>query len=316
MKLLLRYFIKYTLLVVIFLLQGCTDNYYTIAPTENLGKVNVYIEGDITDSQAQAQLANEIGSNTQAIYVQNTTQLTTINISSSNDIRHIEFYNNQSLVNINISGFKTISELLFKNNNTLPYPISPISFNCNDIENVLSTLDLRMYYTAAGTNLNFNKLRTIGAQGFNLWVKSNQLNFPLLETVKGFSLAVAKDVINFPSLKYIDNIYGPYTIEFSQLNFPVLETCNHFDFAPSEYTTPAEVSIPKLKNCEYFRLISTIGNSNTTNAILHQFLTVLPTSGKFIFTSTFTSTISSPPTGQGLIDKQTLINQGNIVVTD
>ncbi len=310
MKLLLRYFIKYTLLVVIFLLQGCTDNYYTIAPTENLGKVNVYIEGDITDSQAQAQLANEIGSNTQAIYVQNTTQLTTINISSSNDIRHIEFYNNQSLVNINISGFKKISELLFKENYTVLYPTQPITINCNDIEEAIY-LFVNLYGAASGTNLNFEKLKKVGPYDFTLYARCNQLNFPLLESVNGFLFTVKKDIITFPSLKSINYLYGPVDAEFNQLNFPSLQYCKYFDFPSSSVVGyNSEVNIPQLKYCEYFRLLSISNNSNIINTILHQFVNVLPTSSKNIII------YSAPATGQGIIDKQTIINQGNQVTSN
>lgn len=303
--------ILYFLLIIALL--GCEENnYYIIA--EDLGEVSIYIEGNLTDEEAASQLADELGSATREIYVQNTTQLTTLNIHSDTNIRKIEFYNNQKLANITISGFKKVSELLFKENNTLPYPANPISLNCNDIEEVASTLDLKMYYTAEGATINFNKLKTIGPQGFTLWAKCNQLNFPLLESVKGFSFAVAKDVVTFPSLKYIDYIYGPTYIEFSQLNFPALETCNHFDFSPDQYINTAQITLPQLSNCEFFRLTKTIGNSDGINTILHQFLTVFPTSGKYILLATNFPSI--PPTGQGLIDKQTLINQENTVSTD
>jgi hypothetical protein len=55
-------------------------------------------------------------------------------------------------------------------------------------------------------------------------------------------------------------------------------------------------------------------NSNTINSLLNKFLTVLPASGKNITLSA--QNPPAPPTGQGIIDKQTLINTGNTVNTD
>jgi hypothetical protein len=50
------------------------------------------------------------------------------------------------------------------------------------------------------------------------------------------------------------------------------------------------------------------------NSLLNKFLTVLPVSGKNISLSG--QNPPAPPTGQGIIDKQTLINSGNFVTTD
>ena len=94
-------------------LLGCTEenNYYTTA--EGLGKVNIYIEGNITNEEAQAQLESEIGTQTENIYVQNTSQLTDININISNNIRDIIVKNNPNLKNITIQG-NTIKTKLSK----------------------------------------------------------------------------------------------------------------------------------------------------------------------------------------------------------
>ena len=292
-------------------LLGCTTeeitNIYPIA--EDLGKVNVYIEGNITNEEVVAQLANELGSATQNIYVQNTTQLTTINIHSTTNIRHIEFLNNKDLVTINISGFKKISELWFKSNTTFPSPTTPRNINCNDIEEALN-LDITLPYSTPGHNVSFNKLKKVGPNDFTLLAECNELNFPLLETVNTFNFAVKKNIINLPALKHIETINGPAYIEFSQLNFPALEYCKRFDFPTWEWTGGAVLSIPSLQYCEEFKYIHGCATSEVTNAILHQFLTVLPISGKSVIV------YGAPPTGQGVIDKQSIINQGNSVLTD
>jgi hypothetical protein len=272
------------------------------------GIASIYIEGDLTNEEVAKQLANELGSTTQNIYVQNTTQLTTINIHSTTNIRYIEFVNNANLVNINISGFKKISELWFKNEGTFIGPNTPKNINCNDIEEV-QYLNIILPYASPGHNVSFNKLKKVGPNDFTLLAECNELNFPVLETVKTFNFAVKKSIITFPALKHIEKLEGPAYIEFSQLNFPALEYCKRFNIYPWEWTGGAILNIPSLQYCEYFRYSYGCATSEVTNAILHQFLTVLPVSGKHIQMSG----VGASPTGQGMIDKQTLISQGNSV---
>ena len=68
--------IKLFCFFLISTLFSCTEekNYYTTADN---GKETIYIEGNLTDAEVTALLADELGPNTQAVYVQNTTQLTT-----------------------------------------------------------------------------------------------------------------------------------------------------------------------------------------------------------------------------------------------
>ncbi|TQM40120.1 hypothetical protein [Flavobacterium branchiophilum] len=305
--------LKTVALVLLITLFSCTEenNYYTTA--ERLGKENIYIEGNITNEEAQAQLTDELGKNTQNIYVQNTTQLTAINIHSDTNIRHIEFENNQDLVNITIGGFKKIKELLFKNEGTFPLPLTPKNIKCNDIEEA-SYLDIRLPYQAPGHNVSFNKLKKVGPNDFTLLAECNELNFPTLETVNVFNFAVKKPIITFPVLKHIETINGPSYIEFNQLNFPALQYCKKFNFSTWEWTQSTIITIPLLQYCEFFRLLNAINDSNITNTILHQFITVFPVSGKQIEIGG--GQPPAPPTGQGIIDKQTLINQGNAVYTN
>lgn len=300
----------FLLFTAFFLLMGCCKD--SDEPVvEKQGIASIYIEGDLTNEAAAKQLANELGSATQNIYVQNTTQLTAINIHSATNIRYIEFVNNANLVTINISGFKKISELWFKNEGTFTGPNNPKNINCNDLEEV-QYLNIILPYTPPGHNVSFNKLKKVGPNDFTLLAECNVLNFPLLETVNTFNFAVKKDIITFPALKRIEKLEGPAYIEFSQLNFPALEYCKRFNLPTWEWTGGAVLSIPSLQYCEYFNFSWGCANSEVTNGILHQFLNVLPISGKFISMTG----IGASPTGQGIMDKQTLINQGNIVATN
>ena len=78
-----------------------------------------------------------------------------------------------------------------------------------------------------------------------------------------------------------------------------------------EYKNKLNINIPNLNYCENFTIGTSGIESNKINTFLNKFLTVLPLSGKNIDFSEETA-----PTGQGLIDKQALINQGNTVLTN
>ena len=80
------------------------------------------------------------------------------------------------------------------------------------------------------------------------------------------------------------------------------------------------INFPLLSHCKNISLFNDI-NSIRINEILHQFLNIQPTSGKEIqffiqnHPDNPSFNFNQSPTGQGLIDKQILINQGNTVST-
>ena len=76
------------------------------------------------------------------------------------------------------------------------------------------------------------------------------------------------------------------------------------------------ISIPALatNNDAIFNLSNNALTSSIINTVLHQMLTVSPTVAKNIQLNG--QNPPAPPTGQGIIDKQTLINAGNNVTTD
>ena len=67
---------------------------------------------------------------------------------------------------------------------------------------------------------------------------------------------------------------------------------------------------PVLNYCLNYQSRNLLTTSGV-NAVLNKFLTIQPSSGKYI-----DLTQEVAPTGQGLIDKQTLITQGNQVYTN
>ena len=67
------------------------------------GKTTIILANDITDAQAAAQIAKELGPNTENIIIQNTTQLTTVDFSAALSLISISISNNAALTNVNFN---------------------------------------------------------------------------------------------------------------------------------------------------------------------------------------------------------------------
>ena len=111
----IKHKLLYLLLIVTFL--GCTENNYYTA--DGLGKVNVYIEGDITNEEAVEKLKTEVGSMTENIYVRNTTALTNIVINTVVNMQNIEVSSTESLTNIVINAKGSLYDIKVKTNKNL-----------------------------------------------------------------------------------------------------------------------------------------------------------------------------------------------------
>jgi uncharacterized protein (TIGR02145 family) len=207
--------------------------------SQSQGKTSIYLTGNITNAAAAAKIANELGPNTDNIYVLNTTQLTTINLSSLVTAPNIRISNNTVLTNINLNGLTTVYDSFEVYDNTSLSSISlPALTSCSD-----------------------------------LYLGSN------------------------PSL--------------SSISLPALTFCRYLSLGHNSLST---ISLPALTYCSELRLGNNSLSTSTVNSILNRFLTVLPLSGKSV--SLNPQTPPAPPTAQGIIDKQTLVDAGNTITVD
>ena len=349
-------------ILLLVALLGCTEeNYYTTA--EGLGKVNVYIEGDITNEEAEAKLLNEVGSLTENIYVRNTTQLTNIVITAKGNMQNISIKNtsnltnaiinaagslydidvssNTSLTNLEINGYNNsaanslaitsntslntiaVNEIKTINSFNLSYNGVAVNFSCHDLTEIKNTLSLYLRDDVDNT-INFYDLKNVSlySDSQNFWRgKFSTLNFPVLEKMNNLLLwdtylgGTIINELNFPKLEEINSIACYFGLGIDNFNFPLLERCGIF-FVNCDTSLPKNpiINLPILNQCYEFKILHTTYNSSQINTLLNKFLTILPSSGKNIELAYQIPV--APPTGQGLIDKQTLINQGNIVITD
>jgi hypothetical protein len=360
--------LKFYSLFLIITLLGCTEenNYYTTA--DGLGKVNVYIEGNITNEEAKVQLEEEVGDLTENIYIQNTTQLTAITIIGNSKLRNVTIDENNSLNIINVNTISNLTSFIVKDTNNQLATINlngtgkvteieiknskqnstilidgfstadkiaietafntsynkTTSITCNDMQVINKFLSVTTSNTNNNT-LSFPHLKIMGkylsetTYYFNgISGKYTTVSFPVLEEIYNLTLdGLYMDSITFPVVKRM-NYFSLFSDCFvNHFNFPLLTRCDNiqlqFNTAPSTATafySNTLFNMPLLNYCKNYYLGIVGLESNNVDSILNKFLTIQPVSGKNI------SILGAYPSAQGLLDKQSLINQGNIVNTN
>ena len=109
-----------TLLLGIILLTGCTKENDVAVNSQNKGKTSILITGNITNEQAAAQITAEFGPYTENVYIQNTTGLTTVDLSAFSSVVNLAIYNNSNLATINLNGLTSVYDsFMISNNNAL-----------------------------------------------------------------------------------------------------------------------------------------------------------------------------------------------------
>lgn len=363
--------LKFLSSFLIITLLGCTEeNYYTTA--EGLGKVNVYIEGNITDAECVAKLANEVGSLTENIYVEGTTQLTTIEIDLPTNVRNLNIASDNvelktvkvtgygKMLNSNIGinggpkcenvlveGITEIKTIGFSNlysvvdktiicndlevvtkyfgidaSNGLTTPQPNYVFICDDLKYINRDYDYNNTTnpfgpescTIAGrfTTFSMNSLKEVGATIYIL-LSGDVITLPELEkvnTLKIYSLSMfSLNELNMPKLTIIYNYLYCQANNLGTLNLPLLTSCKEIDIRDNELPS-LNFNVPIINYCKIYTSSIQLTSSGV-NSVLNKFLNIQPTSGKNIWLQNEVA-----PSGQGIIDKQTLINQGNYVLTN
>ncbi|OMQ13231.1 hypothetical protein [[Flexibacter] sp. ATCC 35103] len=213
--------------------------------SQNQGKTSIVITGDITDQQAAAQIAAELGPYTENIYVNGTTNLTTLDLSVVKKLINLEIVDNINLANINLNNLTEVYD---------------------------------------GLSVSGNK-------------KVSSITFPLLKTINGYDLNIFGNPIlvsaSFPLLAKTKDIYFSNNPILSSIDLPSLSST--YNSSPSlNFTRNA---LP----------------SSQVNLILSKMLNVTFNSAGINLQN---QNPPAPPTGQGIIDKTTLINRGYSVTTD
>lgn len=189
---------------------------------------------------------------------------------------------------------------------------------CNDLKYV----NKELYYNLGGGSANgkidsfsMNSLEDMSNASLFIVSFNGQITFPALKNLKGLHCSTISSwapqspiIVNLPELVSANNIYcsGKY---LNTINLNKLISCQEIQIV--KYDLPSiNFNAPVLNYCLNYQSRNLLTTSGV-NAVLNKFLTIQPSSGKYI-----DLTQEVAPTGQGLIDKQTLITQGNQVYTN
>ena len=280
---------KILLLFLSITLFSCTEeNYYL---NDDDGKVNVYIEGNITNAEAQAQLAEEVGSLTENIYVQNTTELTAITINGNNKLRNVIIEENALLSTINAYATSNLANFIVKDSNTL---LSTINLHGNgkvteiEIKNSKQNSTILIDgFTIADkitietlSNTSNNKTATITCNDMEeinkflavntSYTQNNTVSFPHLkimgkyisETVYFFSGFSGKyTVVDFPVLEEIYNLTLD-GLNMDSITFPMVKKMNYFYLYLE--TSVNHFNFPQLTRCDNIQLQFNTGTMGNT----------------------------------------------------
>lgn len=342
----------------------------------NLGKSTIYLTNDITDAEAAAQIEEEAGANTENIIIENTSVLTTVDLSKIKTLLSLTIINNQALASINFSNLKKTYKDVAINYNpslaSLSFPSLEKSTsgiftitNNNALTNIQfpilnSLLAITIESNPVLSTINFDSLTKSTSQ---ISINNNNLNTILFPLATNIIVSITDSHTTSVSLPQLTSGAMHFVCPLTTLNAPAITNC-FIEISSSLLTTLdfpnlttsslielqnnnslTNVSLPNLTSVEsYFNIVSnpqlnTISipsiisiNPNysnfgyyfnaTNNALpvsqinylLNKLTSVNTNTGKTIDLSNQNPVAA--PTGQGIIDRQSLINSGFIVITD
>jgi hypothetical protein len=292
------------------------------AKSKNLGKTSIYISEEATQAEVDAQIAEEAGPNSENIYIQNNPNITTLDLSALKTMTRVEIYNNSSLTSINLGNLTKVYETMLIGNNTV---LASINFD--------SLSSVGTYMTIVNndgiTNINFPSLTRIGKDincSFSLGSMPNlvSVNFPVLTQITGVEFYIYYNnlltSIEMPALtSAIESTIGiGQNAILSSVSLGLLQFYNtRLLIAENPLLTNIMLANQTSTEMNVLNGHDFSGNalpSNQVNSILSKFIPFEPLSSYVQID--LNQNPPAPPTGQGIIDKQTLINNGFNVITD
>jgi len=307
---------------------------------KNNGLTYLIIEGNKTNEEVATQISEEAGSNTQFVWIQNNTTLTSLDLSKITNLIELKILNNTQLATLNISNLKSVHNNIEDRNNpnltslNLTSLISiGKSFNCNSNSN-LATVNLSLlkscgedliisggYPTNSITNIDLSSLENVKSRFSIIYTLVTAISLPKLiscDFVFQIGANSLLNSINIPVLDTVGNLEIGSNPTLTSLSFPSLTAIGGFYENRIVYNSSlTSISLPNLTNKpSTFSVYDNALTSSNVNQLLSKFVAINST---FSGGSTYNfqnQNPPSPPTGQGLVDKATLISLGNTVVTD
>ena len=310
--------------------------------SDNLGKSNIYISGELSNEEAQNRINKDCGSNTQRITITGTKNITDLIIPSLSDVISIDISNNKKLNSVVFKNIKTVlSNITISGNNNLKL------VDLNELINIEGSLEL--YVNEKSTleikGLKTRKIQTLTAKR-DMFSQSDSdttriifLNFPLLETC---NLSIGSEIkeINFPNLN--NGSIVSYSNNIEKIELPNLINAEKLIIQGKKIKKVNLSGLKSVGNGETFLIFGIYNSPKLTDLKIGQLTNLIDFKADFSGCALSSFTINdllsnlnaispklknfeinlskqnpkAPPTGQGLIDKNTLIQNGNNVITD
>ena len=290
--------------------------------TRNMGKTTIIISSESNDEEAAAQLAEEAGPNTEKIILQENPFITTLDLSSIKTLLYIDISSNTALTNVNLGNLTKVYENLFIVNNPQLININFDSLTfCNGTFLIAGN---------ASPNLNFPLLSKIGFEANSIFQITGMpnlqtINLQQLQAIKGGFYIGQNSTLSTIELPTLTSTGSDSAIDLS--NNPILTSVS-LALLQFNKTSLKIADNPLLTSISLANQTSTVVNnvsfgydfsgnalpSIQVNTILNKFIPFEPPTS--ITQIKLNQNPPAPPTGQGIIDKQTLINNGFNVITD
>lgn len=209
------------------------------------GKTYLILTGDITDAQASAKIAAEVGPNTQIVLIQNTTTLTSVSLPNFSELVSLKIENNDLLASVEFPDLaRTFGDIEILNNPQL-------------------------------LTVSFPLLEEISSSGNGLNISDNysltSLSFPLLQRSKIQVTANALGAVSFPSLQTALTV-NVSNNALSSLDLSALVNCSNMTFDGNYNMTSLDLS--SITSIDYLQVLN--------NSVLSDFTaTNLTTLGRF-----------------------------------
>lgn len=269
--------------------------------TTPVGKTYLILSGDITDLQAAAKITAEAGPNTQFVWIQNTTALTTVNLSGLTDLIDLRISNNAALTTVIVNNVTKLTDGLNVSDNPVLTSISmpflteiggAFKINANGL---LSLLDLPLLQNissentntitgnAALTNLAFPSVVALGVMTINSNIALSSISFPQLTVVSSWLAFYGNDLLaglSLPVLSTASSLQISNNTVLTSLVFPALTTITGNSFAswnPVLTTlllpaltsaTALDISYNSLLSSVSFPALSSCGQLGIRNSLL------------------------------------------------
>lgn len=211
--------------------------------SNNGGKSILILTDSITDSQAAAMIAAEVGANTHEIIISDCINLTNVDLSSIKNVTSIKITNNPVLSSVNLNGLnRSFGKILF--------------MNCPQ----LSSVNLPLLKTISDEGLTVENTGVVSVSAPNLTSitgpllitnnsNATSVSLPLLLSPTSVRLAVMPNLTNanFNSLYTTQGLYISYCASLSTITFPALTASGPINV---DYTGLTNISFPQLVNTQ------------------------------------------------------------------